>query len=69
MKNVNEVLTEKELKVEVLKREIEALRITATLVADPELPERKSPTTEKPADVKEGTTGSAVLHATVKHWP
>jgi hypothetical protein len=41
MKNVNEVLTEKELKVEALKREIEALRITATLLAD-QLPERKS---------------------------
>ena len=60
MKNVNEVLTEKELKLEVVKREIEALRITATLVADPELPERKSPTTERPVDVKEGTPRPAL---------
>ena len=69
MKNVNEILTEKELKVEVIKREIEALRITATLLADPELPERKGPTPAKPNDLKDGTTGSVLPHATTNYWP
>ncbi len=73
MKNVNEVLTEKKSKVEVLKREIEALRITLTLLADPELSERESPTSAKPSDVdvidvKDGTTGSVEPHSTTGYW-
>jgi hypothetical protein len=70
MKNVDEVLKEKELRVEAVTREIEALRIAASLLDDaaeliPKIPAQS----EHPARRIEGTTGSSVTEAPFKGWP
>jgi hypothetical protein len=70
MKNVNEVLKEKELRVEAVTREIEALRIAASLLDDaaeliPKIPAQP----EHPLRRIEGTTGSSVTEARFKGWP
>jgi hypothetical protein len=59
MKLVTEILREKELQLEVVKRQIEALRIVAPLLADatdvvPKMP----PQSDNPPSRLDGTTGS-----------
>jgi len=70
MKNVDEVLKEKELQLEAVTKEIEALRIAGPLLDDaadvmPKIPAQS----EHPIRRIEGTTGSLVTEARFKGWP
>lgn len=69
MKNTAEVLREKELQLDAIKREVEALRMVAPLLIDEAETMPRIPPQSEHATVKlEGTTGSAVK-APVKGWP
>jgi len=69
MKKADEVLREKELQLEAIRREVEALRMVAPLLIDEaETVAKKPPQSEHATNNLEGTTGSAVS-APVKFWP
>ena len=70
MKNAHEVLREKEAQLNVVSREVEALRIVAPLLVDEaEIPPKMPPQSEYATSnsVDQGT-GSAVKKR-VKFWP
>jgi hypothetical protein len=69
MKKVHEVLREKELQLDAIRREVEALRMVAPLLIDEaESMPKKPPQSEHATNNLEGITGSAV-NAPVKFWP
>ena len=79
MKNPEEVLREKELQLEAISREVEALRIVASLLVDEaeitpkmideaEITPKIPPQSDHATGRLEGTSGSAVT-APVKFWP
>jgi hypothetical protein len=62
MRDIGEVLNEKELQLEQVRREIEALRVVAPLLEDDSTPPLHSEVDE--ITWKDGTTGQPV-----KAWP
>lgn len=70
MKKADEVLREKELQLDSIRREVEALRVVAPLLIDesettPKIPPQSEHGT---SNLLEGTTGSGVK-APPKFWP
>jgi hypothetical protein len=69
MKNADEVLREKELQLDAIRREVEALRMVAPLLIDEaEIMPKIPPQSEHATSHLAGTTGSAV-NAPVEGWP
>jgi hypothetical protein len=69
MKNADEVLRERELQLDAIRREVEALRMVALLLVDEaEIMPKIPPQSEHVTGPLEGTTGSAVT-APIKFWP
>jgi hypothetical protein len=69
MKNADEILREKELQLDAIRREVEALRMVAPLLIDEaETMPKMPPQSDHATSNLEGTSGSAVK-APVKFWP
>jgi hypothetical protein len=67
MKNADEVLRQKELQLDAIRREVEALRRVASLLIDEAEVTKIPPHSEQTTERLEGTTGSAVTAP--KFWP
>ena len=70
MKDADQVLREKELRLSALRREVEALRMVAALLIDEaEIAPKIPPQSEHGnSNILEGTSGSSVK-APVRFWP
>jgi hypothetical protein len=67
MKNIEQVLRDKEADIERLQREIKVLRVAARLLEDGGTGDGKSRFEEPPLDVT--TTSGANGEVTTKRWP
>ena len=72
MKDIDEVLRQKEQEIRVVEREVEALRIAAPLLTDEDENEASTkirPQAERSVGVKDGTTASVLADLPLKRWP
>jgi len=67
--NTEQLLREKELELEAVRREVEALRIVAPLLADAEEPVPKMPAKSETRTNRIGTSHSAASKAQSNFWP
>jgi hypothetical protein len=69
MKNVYEVLRQKELEVSRLEKEVEALRVAAPLLADGEAEDDRQPTLQRAVNDTPQPDNSGWQDRLKKHWP
>jgi hypothetical protein len=66
MKDIDEVLRQKERELRIIEREVEALRIAAPLLSDGnEASTKMPPQSERAVGIKDGTTADVAP----KRWP
>ena len=66
MKDIDEVLKQKERELRIIEREVEALRIAAPLLSDEnEASTKLPPQSERAVGIKDGTTADGAP----KRWP
>ena len=70
MKDIDELLRQKEQELRIVEKEVEALRIVASLLTDEsEASTKMRPQPEHSVGIKDGTTGSVLGDVPPKSWP